>query len=90
VAKNGEDGVKMAASKVYDVVLMDIHMPIMDGYEATKRIREKNKKLPILAFTADAFEEARVKAREVGMNDFISKPFDPVLLYEKIIASLTR
>lgn len=90
VAKNGEEGVRFATTKPYDIILMDIHMPVMDGYEATRKIRQANVNVPIMAFTADAFEEARIKAREAGMNDFISKPFDPVLLYDKIVAGLAR
>jgi signal transduction histidine kinase len=90
VAKNGEEGVRYATNKAYDIILMDIHMPVMDGYEATRQIRKLGNMVPILAFSADAFDEARRLAVEAGMNDFISKPFDPVTLYEKIIANHTR
>ncbi len=88
VAKDGVEGLRMASAKNYDIILMDLHMPVMDGSETTRRIREKDKRIPVIAFTADAFEEARNRAKEVGMNDFISKPFDPVLLYNKIITNL--
>jgi CheY-like chemotaxis protein len=87
IAKNGEEGVRYATNKTYDIILMDIHMPVMDGYEATRQIRKMGSTIPILAFSADAFDEARRLAVESGMNDFISKPFDPVTLYEKIIAN---
>lgn len=90
VAENGEQGVRLAAMNKYDIILMDIHMPVMDGYQATKHIRERDPNIPIVAFTADVFDEAKKQAKEVGMNDFVSKPFDPVLLYEKIIANLRR
>ena len=62
----------------YDVVLMDLQMPIMDGYEAARRIRsmEKYKSLPIIAMTADVLPADRRKTVEAGMNDFIGKPFE--------------
>ncbi len=88
VAKNGQEAVNLLTANAYDIVLMDLHMPVMDGFEATKHIRKKDTTTPIIAFTADAYEEARLKAKEAGMNDFITKPFDPVLLYNKIITNL--
>ena len=64
----------------YDLVLMDVQMPIMDGYEATRRIRaledEKQARIPIIAMTANAFDEDRKAAFDCGMNGFISKPLD--------------
>ncbi|MDO4502854.1 MAG: response regulator [Coriobacteriia bacterium] len=82
-AINGQVAVdKVAASQpgYYDLVLMDIQMPIMDGYEATRRIRALGNKdlagIPILAMTANAFEEDRRKALESGMDGFLSKPID--------------
>ncbi|MBN9484628.1 MAG: hypothetical protein BGO70_04350 [Bacteroidetes bacterium 43-93] len=84
VAADGLEGLKVFASKKYDVVLMDLHMPHMDGFETSRRIRMDDSKTPIIAFSADAFEDARNKAKESGMNDFISKPFDPEVLYSKI------
>ncbi len=89
VAKNGAESLEMMRSKKYDIVLMDLHMPIMDGYQATIKLREYDKVTPVIAFTADAYDEARTRAKEVGMNDFITKPFDPELLYTKIITNLT-
>ncbi len=88
VVKNGLEAVKELTNNAYDVVLMDLHMPVMDGFEATREIRKKDNRTPIIAFTADAYEEARLKAKEAGMSDFITKPFDPVLLYHKIITNL--
>jgi CheY-like chemotaxis protein len=84
VAKDGAEGLRMHTAKKYDLILMDLHMPVMDGFEATRIIREKDKTTPIIAFSADAFADARRKAEEAGMNDFISKPFDPGMLFEKI------
>ena len=73
-AKNGQEAVDMAATGDYDLVLMDIKMPIMDGIEATIKIRETNKELPIVALTANAFDSDRTTALEAGCNDFQSKP----------------
>ena len=68
----------------FDVILMDIMMPVMNGYEATKMIRsldrEDAKKIPIIAMTANAFTEDRIKAKEAGMDEHISKPIDMKLL----------
>src|SRR5690606_28899549 len=58
-----------------DVILMDVQMPEMDSYEATRAIKAIRPEIPIIALTAHAFEENKVKALEVGMCDFISKPF---------------
>ena len=75
----------------FDVILMDIMMPIMDGYEAAKMIRsldrEDAKTIPIIAMTANAFTEDRIKAKEAGMDEHISKPIDMKLLV-KIIHEL--
>lgn len=73
-AKNGQEAVDMAATGDYDLALMDIKMPIMDGIEATIKIRETNKELPIVALTANAFDSDRTTALEAGCNDFLSKP----------------
>ena len=75
-----------------DLILMDIQMPIMDGYEATKIIRSfnnKNAQIPIIAMTANAFTEDRLRAKEAGMNEHIAKPFDAKLLV-KIIHKLVH
>lgn len=88
IAKHGAEALDMMRNKQYDIVLMDLHMPIMDGYQATIKLREYDKVTPVIAFTADAYDEARARAKEVGMNDFITKPFDPELLYTKIITNL--
>ena len=73
-AKNGQEAVEMVDKNQYDIVLMDIKMPIMDGLEATKAIREKHPDLPILALTANAFDSDRQLAMDAGCNDFLSKP----------------
>ena len=88
-AENGEIGVKrflLSKPYFYDAVLMDIRMPAMDGYEAAGQIRALCRpdagSIPIIAMTADAFEESIRKAKEIGMNDYITKPIEPQKLYE--------
>ncbi len=91
-AANGVEALEKVAVAEYDLVLMDLQMPVMDGFEATRRIRAlagPAASLPILALTAAALPEEQERALRAGMNDFITKPFDPVVLQEKI-AELTR
>ncbi len=89
VAEDGEKALEMAKINDYDLILMDLLMPVMDGYMATKAIRnlkgKKYKNIPIIALTASAMTEIKEKALEAGMVDYISKPFDPDILYEKIL-----
>ena len=80
VANNGKIGVEMYKAKYYDVVLMDIQMPVMDGFIATKKIREwehdeKKQSGRIIALTANALKEDKEKCFDIGMDDFLSKPF---------------
>ena len=83
-AKNGQEAVEMAEKGGYDIVLMDIKMPIMDGLEATKTIKEKFPDLPIVALTANAFDSDRQLALEAGCNDFLSKPVSSDLCLQTI------
>lgn len=85
VAENGELGVEMVKNGKYDCILMDIQMPVMDGYEATKRIREFDAKIPIVAITASAMMDKATKTRYQGMNEFVSKPFRPDELFEALV-----
>ena len=84
VANDGLNAVEKVKENNYDIVLMDIQMPIMDGYTATKEIRKFNKKIPILALSASVFMEVRDKIEKSGMNGFIFKPFNPEDLLDEI------
>jgi CheY-like chemotaxis protein len=79
--------VEMVARDRFDLVFMDMQMPELDGLDATRVIRaaDSGHKVPILAMTANAFVEDKVLCREAGMNDFITKPVDPVVLYEVML-----
>jgi len=79
-AANGQEAINFTESEEYDLILMDCQMPIVDGFEATRRIREREKekrcgRTPIIALTANAYESDREKCLGVGMDDFLSKPF---------------
>ncbi len=93
-AENGQEAVDILKSNPneFDLVLMDVMMPIMDGYEATKEIRkmndEKLRNIPIIAMTANAFEEDKQAALEAGMNDHLAKPFQIAKLYEMMVKYL--
>jgi|GEM_PF-861407 len=82
-AFNGHEAVETvkANPKKYDLILMDIHMPIMDGFKAAQEIRKIDSEIPIIALTASAMEKDKKAVKEVGMNDHVSKPIDPYLLF---------
>jgi len=79
IANNGQESLEMLKNSNYDLVLMDLQMPVMDGIEATKAIRKQEiyKDLPIIAMTANAMKGDREKCLEAGMNDYLTKPFLP-------------
>jgi|GEM_PF-736035 len=86
IADNGKIAVAKLKKKKYDLILMDMHMPEMDGYEATHFIRQTLKnEIPIIALTAHALPSEREKCIALGMNDYISKPFRPDELHDKIL-----
>ena len=85
LAENGQISVDMRRSGDYDLVLMDMQMPVMDGLTAAREIRKEDAELPILAMTANAMEQDREACLEAGMNDHIAKPIDPELLVGKLI-----
>ena len=83
-ARNGQEAVEMVEKSEYDIVLMDIKMPVMDGLEATKAIKEKFPELPVVALTANAFDSDRQLAVEAGCDDFLSKPVSSDLCLKTI------
>lgn len=90
LASNGVQAVELAQKKRFDLILMDIQMPIMDGYEATKRIRQHNSLVPIIALTAAATIEDREKAIAHGMNEHLSKPINSSNLYQTLLPWLNQ
>ncbi|NJS40302.1 MAG: response regulator [Rhodobacteraceae bacterium] len=83
IAENGIVAVEKFRAHGYDLILMDLQMPVMNGFDATVRIREKSN-VPIIALTATATKSESEKCFEIGMNDYILKPFKPLDLYAKI------
>ena len=91
VADDGQKAVELAAANQYQMILMDMHMPVMDGLEATRKIRQlpHGRSVPIIAMTANAFTEDKNRCLDAGMNDFITKPVMPTVLYEKLLKLLS-
>ncbi len=91
IAGNGKVAINMLQEKSYDIVLMDLQMPEMNGFEAAKYIRFILKsQIPIIALTADVTTADLEKCKAMGMNDYISKPVDERLLYKKIVEVLKK
>ncbi|MEO5979619.1 MAG: PAS domain S-box protein [Chryseolinea sp.] len=94
IANNGVEALKLIQQKIFHLVLMDIQMPLMNGYECTRQIRELPdpyfKNVPIIALTASATGEDIAKLGEIGLNDYITKPFDPQDLHDKIFRHFTN
>ena len=93
VAHDGQEALEQVVKNDYDLILMDLQMPVMDGYEATRRIRsmegEKYKRLPIIALTASAKVEYEGRLAAAGMDDLLAKPFNPDILYNLIASHST-
>ena len=90
--KNGEEVIKVIATKNYDIILMDIEMPIKNGFQTSQEIRNHKdpniKNIPIIAMTAHLFEDVLQRCDKSGMNDCISKPFQIEMLYKKIFETI--
>ena len=84
IANHGVEALDALHSGSFDLILMDCQMPIMDGFEATRKIRQSGNAIPIIALTANAQNSDRDACIQAGMNDFMSKPFDPRRLYALI------
>lgn len=95
VAANGEDAIKALESSPYDLVLMDCSMPVMNGFAATRSIRAPdsrvpNRKVPIIALTAYSTKDYEQKCQQVGMDDYVNKPINPMNLIQTIEKSLGK
>ncbi len=91
IAANGKLAIEKLKTKAYDVILMDLQMPEMNGWEATEYIRKEMKsQIPIIALTADVTTVDLARCKAVGMNDYIAKPIDERLMYSKIIGLVKR
>jgi two-component system cell cycle response regulator DivK len=87
-ARDGAEGVRMAAEARPDLILMDLGMPVMDGWEATRKIKADDalKQIPIIAVTSHAMVGDEIEARKAGCDDYLPKPIDEDLLLQKIKA----
>ncbi|MGJ8661485.1 MAG: ATP-binding protein, partial [Bacteroidota bacterium] len=91
IASNGRIAIESLQSKSYDIILMDLQMPEMNGFEATEYIRKTlHSKIPIIALTADVTTVDLAKCKSVGMNDYIAKPVDEKILYSKIVGLVAK
>ncbi len=86
IANNGVEAVEIAKKESFDIIFMDLQMPIMDGFDATKEIRKFNQTIPIIALSAAVMQQDKVLTRDAGMNDHLAKPINRVEL-EKVIAN---
>jgi signal transduction histidine kinase/CheY-like chemotaxis protein/HPt (histidine-containing phosphotransfer) domain-containing protein len=88
-AENGEIGCQMAMEKTYDVILMDMQMPVLDGYSASRRLRDAGMTRPIIALTANAMSADREKCLAAGCNDYLSKPINTEQMFAAILRAVS-
>lgn len=84
IAKDGSQGVNMALSKKPDLILMDVSLPILDGYEATRQIRKSLLHTPIIGLSAHAMDGHKQKAQDAGCDEYLTKPVNDVLLLDML------
>src|SRR6185369_6068267 len=93
IAENGSETLSLLKDEQFDMILMDLQMPELNGFEATAAIRRHeqgtNKRIPIIALTAHALKGDRERCIDAGMDDYISKPIEPKLLFEAIERAVT-
>lgn len=89
-ADNGEEAVKLVEDNNYDLIIMDIMMPKMDGYEAVKKIKAINKNIPVIMLSARKEEEDKLQGFDYGIDDYVTKPFSPKELMARIKAVTKR
>jgi len=90
IAKNGKIAVEMFEKSNYELILMDLQMPIMDGYEATKIIRKLDSNIPIIALTANAMKEDIEKTKIIGMNKHLNKPIEVDKLLSTLLEYISK
>jgi len=90
IANNGKEALEKLKEREYELILMDLQMPIMDGYETTKEIRKNNSTIPIIALTANAMYEDMQNTKKVGMNEHLNKPIDVEKLYETLLKYISK
>jgi len=90
IANNGQEAISYFEGNQYDLILMDLQMPVMDGYQATKLIRNKNKDIPVIALTANAMREDVEKTQAIGMNEHLNKPVDVEKLYKTLLKYISK
>ena len=92
IARDGEQGLKMSLSESPDLVIMDLGLPVLDGWKAIRQIKSRNEtmQIPVIALTAHAMEQDRDRAEEAGCDDFDTKPVDMSRLLKKIRALLNE
>ena len=89
LASNGEEALKKVEDTTYDLILLDLQMPVMDGLTAAAKIREDSQ-VPIIALTTNASKQEEKKCQDLGINDYLAKPFQPEDLFHKVMQQLHR